>query len=335
MQETKNFSIPQQDGKLVVITGANSGLGFETAKVLADAGAQVIMGCRSLSRCERAKDRALPIESFTRARMFCHELDLSDFASVHKFVNEIKATYLDPHVEGDSRRFIQTLINNAGIMATPEEVTSEGFEIQMSTNHLGHFLLTNLVLREMNELDRPRVVIHSSPTAMFADGTFPEGYQWKRQLGVVPYDKWIEYGNTKRANLYFAWELQRRLKKVHKSLVDVVVVHPGYTNTNLLRDRILGWEFMNALFAMDVSAGAQSQLLAATTTDKLILQPESPIVLGPKWIAFGAPSVQTQHLLTRFEADERREYKQMKLWEVSMDMTGSGPQSYFGAMREK
>ena len=332
MQETKNFSIPQQDGKLVVITGANSGLGFETAKVLADAGAQVIMGCRSLSRCEQAKDRVLPVGSFSRARMFCHELDLRDFTSVHKFVDELKTTYLDPHVEGDGRRFIHTLINNAGIMATPEEVTSEGFEIQMSTNHLGHFLLTNLVLREMNELDRPRVIIHSSPAAIFAHGNFPEAYQWKRLIGEVPYDKWKEYGNTKRANLYFAWELQRLLK-AHKSLINVVAVHPGYTSTNLQKDRILGWEYMNALFAMDVSAGAQSQLLAATTTDKLILRPDSPIVLGPKWVGFGAPTIHSQHLLTLFEGNERREDKQKKLWEVSMDMTGLGPQSYFGAMR--
>ena len=335
MKETHYFTVPSQAGKLIVVTGANSGLGLSTAKILAadEAGADVIMACRSMQRCEAARSSIAKEGSAAHMRLHCHELDLTSFASIRSFVQVIEDKYLHVQDSTQPRRYIDTLVNNAGIMAVPEGATEDGFELQVGTNHLGHFLLTGLCIPHMHSEKKSspaavgsgsRVVMHSSIAAI-AGGDFPTDYQWKRAKASGSYSPWKEYGHSKRANLYMAWELQSRLRTSGSS-IDVVAAHPGYTSTNLQRDVIPGWEFQNWAFAMESDAGAQSQLLAATTTDsQYFLSSDGsgdPILIGPKFAGFGSASRWGVGLYTLWEAEGERLSKQKKLWEDSVRLTG-------------
>ena len=211
-------------------------------------------------------------------------------------------------------------------MAPPYGTTTESFETQVGTNHLGHFLLTGLVLKEMNNMENPRIVVHSSTASIGAFKEFPTGYTWNQSDKHInkKYDAWVEYGNSKRANYYFAWEMQKRLAANSAySNVSIVAVQPGYTATNLQRDRIPGWEMMNEYVAMNVFAGAQPQLVGATTQDERILHPDQPSLLGPEYAMFGAPTIQGSGLYTLWESDSRREEKQRELWKMSVELTGT------------
>jgi NAD(P)-dependent dehydrogenase (short-subunit alcohol dehydrogenase family) len=195
--------LPDLAGRSIVVTGANSGIGLVTARELARHGARVVLAVRDTTKGEAA---AASIPGTAEVR----RLDLADLASVREFAGAW---------EGD----LDVLVNNAGVMATPERRTADGFELQFGTNHLGHFALTNLLLPQI----RDRVVTVSS-TAHRAGKIELDDLNWERRN----YQRWPAYGQTKLANLLFTLELQRRLNTAG-SAVRALAAHPGYAATNL------------------------------------------------------------------------------------------------------
>jgi NAD(P)-dependent dehydrogenase (short-subunit alcohol dehydrogenase family) len=229
--------LPPFDGRTVIVTGANSGLGAVTARELARVGAHVILACRNLDKANAAA-AAMPGSVEVR------RLDLQSLASVREFADGITA--------------VDVLINNAGIMAVPYALTADGFESQIGTNHLGHFALTNLLLPKLTE----RVVTVSS-FAHFIGRISLGDLNWKAR----PYLTWPAYGQSKLANLLFTSELQRRLR-MSGSPVRALAAHPGYSATELqshtgptLSGRLLA--LANAL-ATDADFGARQTLYAAS-----------------------------------------------------------------------
>jgi NAD(P)-dependent dehydrogenase (short-subunit alcohol dehydrogenase family) len=203
--------LPRQDGRRVIVTGANSGIGFVAARELARAGAHVVLGCRDRSRGEAAIDRLLADAPGARAELAA--LDLADLASVRAFA-------------GGRSEPLDLLINNAGVMALPRQTTADGFERQLGTNHLGHFALTGLLLPRLVEGDDPRVVTISSNAHKYGRIDFDD------LMSERGYRRWIAYGQSKLANLLFAFELQRRADAAGIGLRSVAA-HPGYSATHL------------------------------------------------------------------------------------------------------
>ncbi|PWH05939.1 oxidoreductase [Brachybacterium endophyticum] len=198
-------SVPDQTGRTIIVTGANSGIGRQAAQVLADRGARVILAVRSIEKGQAAA-------ATMRGDVEVRRLDLSDLASVRSFAQEA------PEV-------IDVLINNAGVMVPPYSRTTDGFELQMGTNHFGHFALTNLLLDRITD----RIVTVSSMGHRFGRIDF-EDLDWKRRS----YRPMRAYGQSKLANLLFTAELQRRLTASGSSVI-AVAAHPGAAATNLLR----------------------------------------------------------------------------------------------------
>lgn len=232
--------IPDQTGRTFVVTGANSGLGEVTARALAKAGARVILACRNT---EKGKQAAAGMPGDTDVR----SLDLADLASVRAFADSVEA--------------VDVLVNNAGLMAVPESRTADGFEMQIGTNHLGHFALTGLLLDRLTD----RVVTVSSEMHKIGSISLDD-LNWERRR----YSRWGAYGQSKLANLQFTYELQRRAR--HAGLpLRAAASHPGYAATNLqsrtesIQDRVLG--IGNRLFAQTAEMGALPSLYAATVAD--------------------------------------------------------------------
>lgn len=231
--------IESQAGRTVVVTGANSGLGLVTARRLAEAGARVVLAVRDVGKGEAA---AATITGDREVR----ELDLADLASVRAFADAWTGA-------------LDVLVNNAGVMAIPERRTADGFEMQVGTNHLGHFALTNLLLPHVTD----RVVTLSSQA--HRTGTIDlDDLNWERR----PYRSWPAYGQSKLANLLFTLELQRRLDAVG-SPVRAVAAHPGYAATNLQNhsaNKVLDllMKVGNKVVAQSDEMGALPTLYAAT-----------------------------------------------------------------------
>ena len=231
--------LPRLDGRTIVITGANSGIGLVAARELGRAGARVVLAVRDTAKGERAA-AGIPGEREVR------RLDLADLASVRAFAEAW---------DGD----VDVLINNAGVMATPERRTADGFELQIGTNHLGHFALTNLLLPRITD----RVVTVASG-AHRTGAIRLDDLNWHRGR----YDRWRAYGQSKLANLLFTLELQRRLHEVGSS-VRALAAHPGWAATNLqqhtesrLQDGIMA--VANKVIAQSDEMGALPTLYAAT-----------------------------------------------------------------------
>jgi NAD(P)-dependent dehydrogenase (short-subunit alcohol dehydrogenase family) len=231
--------LPSQKGRVFIITGANSGIGLPTARALGKAGAHVVLAVRDVAKGETAA-ASVPGDREVR------HLDLADLASVRTFAEAW---------QGD----IDVLINNAGVMRTPERRTVDGFELQVGTNHLGHFALTNLLLPQLTD----RVVTVSSG-AHRGGSISLDDLNWQRRR----YQRWGAYQQSKLANLLFTLELERRLTAAN-SPVRALAAHPGYAATNLqfrsergLEDRVMG--LTNRLFAQSDEAGAWPTLFAAS-----------------------------------------------------------------------
>jgi NAD(P)-dependent dehydrogenase (short-subunit alcohol dehydrogenase family) len=241
--------VPDQAGRTAVITGANSGIGFEAARVLAQHGAAVVLACRDAGK---AKDAAARIAaSAPKAAVTVVRLDLALLASVREAAEEIRA----------SHDTLDLLINNAGLMMPPRGVTADGFELQIGTNHLGHFALTGLLLGLLLPVDGSRVVTvssngHRAGRIKFDDLQSERGY---RRLA--------SYGQSKLANLLFTYELQRRLAAAG-ARTTALAAHPGTSSTELTRhmpaaldiaNRAMGW-----VITQSARMGALPTLRAAT-----------------------------------------------------------------------
>ncbi|MEA2154487.1 MAG: hypothetical protein QOE11_627 [Solirubrobacteraceae bacterium] len=231
--------MPALDGRTIVVTGANSGLGLISARELAKAGARVVLAVRNTTKGEAAA-------ATMRGDVEVRPLDLADLASVRSFASAW---------EGD----LDILVNNAGIMAVPRQRTKDGFELQIGTNHLGHFALTNLLLPAITD----RVVTLSS-FAHRSGRIHLDDLNWERSR----YGRWSAYGQSKLANLLFTLELQRRLAEAG-SPVRALAAHPGYANTDLQSHTSSGLQHLlmavtNRVVAQSADMGALPTLFAAT-----------------------------------------------------------------------
>lgn len=206
--------LPDLSGRTWVVTGANSGLGLHTAEGLARRGAKVILACRDPERGCGAVER---IErAVAGAQVEAHRLDLADLSSVAEFAERVCSAHDRLH----------GLVNNAGVMAVPRAETRDGFELQLGTNHLGHFALTGRLLSRLIAVPGARVVTVTSLVHRIGKIRFDD------LMGQRRYDKWLAYGQSKLANLLFTLELDRRAKRSGLDLV-AVAAHPGYASTNL------------------------------------------------------------------------------------------------------
>jgi NAD(P)-dependent dehydrogenase (short-subunit alcohol dehydrogenase family) len=280
--------ITRQDGRTFVVTGANSGIGLAAARELARAGARVVLAVRDPARGEQA---AASIDGDTEVR----RLDLADLSSVRAFAEAW---------DGE----LDVLINNAGVMATPQSRTKDGFELQVGTNHLGHFALTNLLLPHVTD----RVVTLASGAHRMGSIRFDD-LNWERG----GYERWRAYGQSKLANLLFTLELQRRLAASGSEL-RAVAAHPGYAATNLQSHT--GSRLQNVLMAIGNRLIAQSDEMGALPTLYAATQdiPGGSYV-GPDGIAEGRghPRLVGRSKAASDEAAARR------LWELSQELTGT------------
>lgn len=291
--------IGDQTGKSFIITGGTSGIGKEAARELARYGASVVITARDPRKGERT------LKEIAERRVSCIEMDLTDLASIRRAARELTNSY-------------DGLILNAGVMAIPQSKTADGFETQVGTNHLGHFAFAGL----LRERVRSRIVTVSSQAhymGSFGNGTLDEIRQIF--LGEIRYRKWKAYGDSKLANLYFAFELERRARS-HQWSFCSIAVHPGYSNTNLqlvssqMRDAQVErtiTAILNRIVAQPAHQGALPTLLAAT----------HPELWGGTFIApNGIGEMRGTPKLTRARS---RAYDQMiarNIWQVSEELTG-------------
>jgi NAD(P)-dependent dehydrogenase (short-subunit alcohol dehydrogenase family) len=289
--------IPDQSGRVAVVTGANSGLGLVTARELAGAGATVIATARDSSKAESAREKI----GDRRGALEFRDLDLASLDSVREFAAGVAADH--PRVD--------ILVNNAGVMMTPKGQTADGFELQFGTNHLGHFALTGLLLDALSAGDASRVVTVSSLEHRPGKIDFDD-LEWQHGYSPRP-----AYQRSKFANAVFGLELDRRLRAAGLPVTSVLA-HPGYSATNL---QTSGPPFpisaflrvSNLLLAQSADKGALPQLFAAT----------APGVTGGQFFgpdgfqqARGAPTEVQPVSRARDEETGRR------LWEVSGRLTG-------------
>ncbi|MDV6285579.1 oxidoreductase [Rhodococcus jostii] len=278
--------IVDQSGRTFVVTGANSGLGEVAARALGKAGAHVVLACRNTHKGEVV---ARSIGDNAEVR----RLDLSDLASVREFAAGVES--------------VDVLVNNAGVMAVPQRTTADGFEMQIGTNHLGHFALTGLLLDKITD----RVATMSS-AAHQAGTVHLDDLNWERRK----YNRWSAYGQSKLANLLFTCELQRRLSAAG-SPVKAVAAHPGYASTNLqahtesVQDKLMA--VGNRIFAQSAEMGALPMLYAATASD----------VIGGSYIGPDGLFEQRGHpKVVGSNKKSRDEHTARALWALSEDLTG-------------
>jgi len=284
--------IPDQSGRVAVVTGANSGIGLVAARELAGHGATVVVACRDTSKGEAAVDsmRIDLAPNGNDAEFEVRALDLADLGSVREFAAGVIAAFPDG---------IDLLINNAGVMAPPRKETADGFELQFGTNHLGHFALTGLLFEQLKKKDDSRVVTissnaHKMGKMNFEDLQSEDGYR-----------RWSAYGQSKLANLIFALDLQKRIDEAGLKMKSMAA-HPGLSSTNLgsagtgtgnglvnlLTTPIL--KFSHIAFAQDAEHGALPTLFAATVAlpggsyigpDGIGEHRGSPTIVAPRKVA--------------------------------------------------
>ncbi len=303
--------IPDLTGRTAVVTGANIGLGFETAKALVEHGADVVMACRDEARGDAAAESIQ--ECTGSAGLACTLLDLADLDSVRDFAEVFRATH-------DT---LDILVNNAGVMAPPERLTTkQGFELQLGTNHFGHFALTGLLLPALLRTPQSRVVTVSSFAHEPGKIDFDD---LQRERSYTPYGA---YSQSKLANLLFMLELDRRLRAVSASTISVGA-HPGFASTNLqaagpfLGSNPLSSRLVLAgvrLMGQSPARGAEPQLYAATAPGV-----KGGDYYGPKSKIRGRAAPSSMALQARDEVTAAR------LWDVSKELTGVDIDTIIGA----
>ena len=285
-------NIPDQTGKIVIVTGSSSGIGFEAARQLANKNATVIIAVRNLKKGKNAFDKIMAQNKNADVRIM--EIDLSDLNSVKNFAAEFKNEFNQLHL----------LINNAGVMIPPYSKTADGFELQFGTNHLGHFALTGHLIEIIKNTPGSRIVNVSSAAHKYGNINF-EDLNWDKRK----YKAWRAYGDSKIANLYFTYFLAEKLRDTD---VVVTAAHPGWTATDLQRHSGL-FEFLNGFFAMKQEQGALPTLIAATEKTA-----KSGDYFGPDgWQEWKGYPV-------KVESNKLSHDKNIaaKLWDVSQELTG-------------
>lgn len=301
-QGTKGFTerdVPDQSGRTIVITGANTGLGYEAARVLAGKNARVIIACRSPEKAKAAQQRILA--QHPQAQVELEELDLASLDSVRAAAARLS--------EEDR---LDVLINNAGIMVPPYELTADGFESQFGVNHLGPFALTGLLLDKIRATPNSRIVstssiAHKRGRIMFEDINAEHGYS------AIP-----RYAMSKIANLYFAYELQRRLDAANATTISVAA-HPGIADTELSRYLPKALMMLAPLFSPlfnSAAAGAWPTLCAATMAG----------VRGGEYYG-PAKRRETAGPAVQVKSNRRSQDREVaaKLWDLSVELTGVDP----------
>ncbi len=283
---------------IAVITGANSGIGLETAKVLAGSGAEVIMAVRNLDKAEKAADNVR--KEYPAARMQIHQLDLADLASVRLFTEEFSKNY----------QSLDLLINNAGVMIPPYGKTKDGFELQFGSNHLGHFALTGQLLPLLKAAPGSRVVTVSSLAHKRAEIDF------HNLDGANGYQPMKFYGQSKLANLMFALELDRKLKENHLKIISLAC-HPGISSTNLFKfgkkDAPMLFKKLMDQFLQPAEKGALPTLYAAL----------EPSLKGGEYIGpDGKGRRRGEPVLDKPALSALDEEVSRKLWHRSEELTG-------------
>jgi len=296
-------ALPDQHGRTAIVTGGNGGIGLEAARMLAAKGARIVLACRNPDKAKAAVD-ALG-HTVPGAQVEVLPLDLADLASVREFAR----AYAVKHARLD------LLVNNAGVMAIPQRKTADDFEMQIGTNHLGHFALTGLLLERLLATPGARVVNVSSGAHRAGKMRFDD-LHWARD-----YARWAAYGQSKLANLLFTFELQRRLAARKLTQISVAC-HPGWAATDLQfvgarmdgsRLFALASALGNRLLAQSASDGALPTVYAAIAPDVRGGDYYGPDGFAELW---GAPKKVGCSARARSDADARR------LWEVSEEQTG-------------
>jgi NAD(P)-dependent dehydrogenase (short-subunit alcohol dehydrogenase family) len=293
--------VPDQSGRVAIVTGANTGIGYHTAAVLADRGAHVVLAVRNLEKGNAALSRI--VAARPGADVTLQALDLSSLDSVRSAAESLHANY--PRID--------LLINNAGVMWTPKQVTADGFEMQFGTNHLGHFALTGLLLDRLLRVRGSRVVTVSSLGHRVRAAIHFDDLQWERS-----YNRVGAYGQSKLANLLFSYELQRRLAAQPSDRHTIAAAaHPGGANTELARylpgvlkpvQAVLG-----PVLFQSAAMGALPTLRAAT----------DPGVQGGQYFGPAGFLEQRGHpKLVASSAQSHDEELQRRLWTVSEQLTG-------------
>jgi NAD(P)-dependent dehydrogenase (short-subunit alcohol dehydrogenase family) len=288
-------NILSQKGRIVIVTGSSSGIGYETARVLANKQASVIIAVRNLDKGNKALAKI--IQQNKDADVQVMELDLANLASVKNFTENFQKNY--------SR--LDLLINNAGVMIPPYAKTTDGFELQFGTNHLGHFALTGQLLELLISTKGSRIVNVSSGAHNFGKIDFDD-LNWEKRN----YAQWTAYGDSKLANLYFTYELDRKLKEQGINTL-VTASHPGWTATELQRTAGDVMKYLNGIFAQNITMGALPTLRAAIEEGL-----KGAEYFGPNgFMEIGGYPVKVEsNKLSKDRAIAQ------KLWEVSENLTG-------------
>ncbi len=293
--------IPDQSGRIALVTGANSGLGLETARALAQGGATVLLACRQRSRGEAVRQQLLPL---ARAGLEVIDLDLADLASVAAAASQVQ------------REFgrLDLLINNAGVMAPPRRLSRDGYELQFAVNHLGHFALTTALLPLLKQQSGARVVTVSSGAHYFGRIAFDD-LQGERR-----YDPWTAYSQSKLANVMMALQLQEQLVAAGSSTLSIAA-HPGLARTNLQPSSVaakgswiegLAYRLLDPLF-QSAAMGALPQLHAAVAPDA-----RGGALYGPDGLAnLGGWPVACKIAAAALDGSQRR-----RLWQASEELCG-------------
>lgn len=291
--------VPDQSGRVVIVTGSNTGLGFDTARVLAERGAQVVLAVRNADKGEAACEKIR--QSVPKAKVSTQQLDLGSLESVRTAAAELRAAH--PRID--------LLINNAAVAFPPKTTTPDGFELQFATNHLGHFALTGLLLENMLGVDGARVVVVASLDHKLGGAIHFDDLQWERR-----YSSALAYAQSKLANLMFCYELHRRLVKSGAPLM-AVTAHPGYTKSDLFRHM---WKpvrammkFSDLFIGQDPAKGALPQLYAATMPD---------VQGGQYWGPDGFLEMAGCPTLVQSSKKSYDQSVQKRLWTVSEELTG-------------
>ncbi len=297
----RESDLTPQAGKIILITGANTGIGFETARALAAKGARILLGCRSQARAEQARARIRDLHP--EADVAIVQLDLADLSSVRDAAQKIQQ---EPQLD--------VIINNAGLLAPPRQTTKDGFEKQFGVNHLGHFALTGLLLNKIKRRRKTRKARIVTVSSMI------------HRLGAIDYDNihaeknynpFQRYAMSKLANILFAYELQRRLAACGSQAISVAC-HPGAVGTDLLR-HLPAWMTYLPVYkwvASSPAEGAWPVLLAATAQNA-----NGGDYYGPsKRFETAGPAICVKSAPHSYDKNNAR-----KLWELSEQLTGIAP----------